>query len=153
MVIRRTKKTRRQRGGRSMGWGIVRDHKGAGMRGGVGNAGVTQHHWIRTVIEEKTTGKKIIGKYGFKRPQQFMQKYSTINVSHISESIDSLVTDGKANLEGDVYHLNLKDLGVTKLLAQGNVHKKINVTVERATQRAISKIEAAGGTVSIVSKD
>ena len=116
MVVRRSKKVRRQRSSRSHGWGVVKDHKGAGMRGGKGNAGVTQHHWISTVKAEKASGKKLIGKYGFKRPQQYIKKYGTINVSHLNEYVDTLVDSGKAELKGKTYTINLGDLGFSKLL-------------------------------------
>lgn len=152
MVVRRTKKIRRQRSSRSHGWGVVRDHKGAGTRGGKGNAGVTQHHWIATVKAEKASGKKLIGKYGFKRPQQFSKKYNTINVSHLNESVDSLVDSGKATLKAKTYTIDLSNLGVTKLLAQGNVTKKLNITVSQATDRAVSKITKAGGKVIFLEK-
>ncbi|OLS26152.1 MAG: 50S ribosomal protein L15P [Candidatus Heimdallarchaeota archaeon LC_2] len=152
MVVRRTKKVRRQRSSRSHGWGVVKDHKGAGMRGGRGNAGVTQHHWIATVKAEKASGKKLIGKYGFKRPQQFIKKYNTINVSHLNESADTLVDSGKAVLKGKTYTINLNDLGVSKLLAQGDVTKKMNITVSKATDRAVSKIKKAGGKVTFAEK-
>ncbi|MHA2249876.1 MAG: uL15m family ribosomal protein [Candidatus Kariarchaeaceae archaeon] len=150
MVIRYKKKVRRQRGGRSHGWGVVKDHKGAGMRGGRGNAGVTQHHWIQTVKLAKETRTKIIGKYGFKRPQRYMAKYKTLNVSHLDQSIDKLVRLNKATLDGDTYEINLKELGVTKLLAQGNVSKKLIVSVDVATERAVKKIEDAGGSVKLL---
>ncbi|MFV2013804.1 MAG: uL15m family ribosomal protein [Candidatus Heimdallarchaeota archaeon] len=149
MVVRRSKKVRRQRASRSHGWGVVKDHKGAGMRGGRGNAGVTQHRWIQTVKKEKETRKKIIGKYGFKRPQQYLEKNKTINVSHLNESVDTLVNNGKATLKGKTYNVNLDDIGISKLLAQGNVAKKMNITVSRATDRAISKIKKAGGKVTL----
>ncbi len=152
MVVRRTKKIRRQRSSRSHGWGVVKDHKGAGMRGGRGNAGVTQHHWIATVKAEKASGKKLIGKYGFKRPQEFIKKYNTINVSHLNESVDTLVGSGKATLKAKTYTIDLNEIGVTKLLAQGNVTKKLNITVSRATDRAVSKIKKAGGKVTLVEK-
>ncbi len=150
MVVRQKRKVRRQRGSRSHGWGVIKDHKGAGMRGGRGNAGVTTHKWIQTVIKSKETRTKIIGKYGFKRPLQFQGKYNTLNVSHLDQSIDTLVSEEKATLEGGSYEINLKQLGITKLLAQGSVSKKLNISVERATERAISKIEAAGGSVKLL---
>ncbi|MCY3411217.1 MAG: 50S ribosomal protein L15 [Candidatus Heimdallarchaeota archaeon] len=149
MVVRRNKKVRRQRGTRAHGWGIQKDHKGSGMRGGFGNAGVTQHNWIRTIIEAKKEGRKPIGKYGFKRPQEYIKKYSTINVSHLDQAVDTLVAEELAELNKDVYTINLKALGITKLLAQGNVTRKMNITVDRATERAISKIEEAGGSVTL----
>ena len=67
MVVRRAKKVRRQRGSRAMGWGIQKDHKGKGMQGGAGNAGLTTHHWIKTILEAKKNRVKPTGKYGFKR--------------------------------------------------------------------------------------
>lgn len=151
MVVRRTKKVRRQRGGRSHGWGVVKDHKGHGMSGGRGGAGVSQHKWIQTIIRAKEAGVKPLGKYGFKRPQEFQKKYEVINVSHLNESVETLVENGKAEKSGDAFTVNLKQLGVTKLLAQGTVTKKLNVTVERATERAVKKVEAAGGSVTLLS--
>jgi len=150
MVVRRTKKVRRQRGSRAHGWGVIRDHKGAGMGGGKGNAGVTTHKWIQTVIRAETERRKIIGKYGFKRPQEFMKKYNTVNVSQLDQTIDTLVSKGRATQKGKSYQVNLSELGITKLLAQGNVVRKINITVERATDRAVSKIEGAGGKVTFL---
>ena len=52
-----------------MGWGIQKDHKGKGMQGGKGNAGTMNHRYIQVVKREKA-GERIIGKYGFKRPQK-----------------------------------------------------------------------------------
>ena len=150
MVVRRSKKVRRQRGGRSMGWGITKDHKGSGMSGGVGGAGITQHEWIRTVIQAKKEGVKPLGKYGFKRPQEFQKPYDTLNVSHLNESIETLVEHGKAEKSGDAFTVDLKSLGITKLLAQGEVTKKLHITVERATDRAVEKIESAGGSVTVL---
>ncbi len=150
MTVRRKKKLRRQRGSRSHGWGIQKDHKGSGMAGGKGNAGVTTHKWIQTIKKSKELRTKLIGKYGFKRPQQFSKKYNTLNVSHLDQHIDTLVSQGKAKLEGDTYEVNLKEAGFTKLLAQGSVTRKIKVLVEVATDRAVSKIENAGGSVNLL---
>lgn len=150
MVRRKKKKVRRQRGGRSHGWGVIRDHKGAGMRGGRGNAGTTTHRYIQVVKREKATGTKIIGKYGFKRPQKMIREVDTINVSHLDQSIDTLVDEGQAQKSGKSYSINLSEIGIDKLLAQGNVHRAIDVTVEKASSRAISKIEEAGGSVSLL---
>ena len=152
MVVRRKKKVRRQRGGRSHGWGIQKDHKGAGMRGGKGNAGVSQHNWIRTIIEAKKEGVKPLGKYGFKRPQEYIKKYGTINVSHLDQSIDSLVEQGKATLKKEIYTINLDEIGVFKLLAQGDVTRKLAITVGKATDRAVEKVKALGGSVKVLTK-
>jgi large subunit ribosomal protein L15 len=120
------------------------------MRGGRGNAGTTTHRYIQIVKQEKATGKKIIGKYGFKRPQKMIEDVETINVSHLDQSIDTLVEDGLAQKDGKSYTINLAEIGVDKLLAQGNVHRSIDVTVEKASSRAVSKIEEAGGSVTLI---
>lgn len=150
MVRRKTKKVRRQRGSRSHGWGVIKDHKGKGMGGGAGKAGTISHRWIQVVKEAKALGVKPLGKYGFKRPQQFQGKDATINVSHLNESIDTLVNLGKATKDGENYTVDLQALGIDKLLAQGNVTKKMNILVEKATDRAVSKIEDAGGKVELL---
>lgn len=153
MVVRRKKKVRRQRGSRSHGYGVIRDHKGSGIRGGVGNAGTNTHRYIQIVKLEKKTGKKIIGKYGFKRPQNRVKDVETINVSHLDQSIDTMVEQGEASIDGNDYAVNLDELGYEKLLAQGNVHRKMNITVKKATSRAISKIKDAGGSVQLLKEE
>ncbi len=135
-----------------MGWGIQKDHKGKGMQGGAGNAGTDSHRWIQTIKLAKLNRTVKTGKFGFKRPQQYLKPYNTINVSHLNESIDKLVEKEKATLEGKKYKINLSEIGIKKLLAQGDVTKAIEVTVDMATERAISKIEAAGGKVILQNK-
>jgi len=150
MVVRKRRKVRRQRGGRSHGWGVQKDHKSSGMRGGKGNAGLFSHRWIQVIKEAKKNRTKPTGRFGFLRPQQYLKKYSTINVSQLNQSIDTLVDNGRATLKSGVYTVDLGALGIKKLLAQGEVTRKMNVIVEVATERAVSKIEAAGGSVELI---
>jgi large subunit ribosomal protein L15 len=44
-------------------------------------------------------------------------------------------------------------MGFDKLLGSGKVSRAIHITVEHASSRAIEKIEAAGGSVSISDGD
>jgi len=44
----------------------------------------------------------------------------------------------------------LKDLNVQKILGRGEVNNKINVTVDKASKRAVEKIESAGGKVTLL---
>jgi large subunit ribosomal protein L15 len=152
MVIRHRRKVRRLRGSRSHGWGVQKDHKGKGMQGGAGKAGTISHRWIQVIIEAKANRVKPLGKYGFKRPQQYLKKGKTINVSHLNESVETLVANGKATKDGDIYTVDLQAIGIEKLLAQGVVTKKMKLIVPHATERAISKIENAGGSVEIIEK-
>lgn len=142
---RRNKKVRKQRGSRSHGWGTVKGHRGKGHRGGVGNAGVLTRHLIRTI---KTSWDKI-GKTGFKRPQSIIKKDNTINVSQIDAMIPRLLLEGKAFRpeEGEPIVINLDELGYTKVLGSGDLSYPLKVITEKASERAISKIEAQGGSV------
>ena len=70
-MIRKTKKIRKQRGSRSVGGGCTKKRRGAGHRGGRGQAGGNKHHWTWMVINDP----KHFGKYGFKRPQKTIQQF------------------------------------------------------------------------------
>jgi large subunit ribosomal protein L15 len=45
--------------------------------------------------------------------------------------------------------VNLGEHGIDKLLGSGQVTQAVHVTVDHASARAIEKVEAAGGSVSI----
>ena len=45
--------------------------------------------------------------------------------------------------------IDLTEAGFTKLLGSGNIDAKVTVTVAKATDGAVSKIEAAGGSVAL----
>ena len=154
MTVRRSRKVRKQRGSRSHGYGVVKDHKGKGMSGGAGKAGLFSHRWLQAIKEAKKARRKnITGKYGFIRPQQYLKKYPVINVSHLNASIDTLVKEGKATKEGDKYVIDLSKLGIKKLLSQGDITKAMDITVEMATERAIAKVEEAGGSVTLLDEE
>ncbi|RMG37784.1 MAG: 50S ribosomal protein L15 [Methanobacteriota archaeon] len=154
MTVRKSRKVRKQRGSRSHGYGVVKDHKGKGMSGGAGKAGLFSHRWLQAIKEAKKERRKnITGKYGFIRPQQYLKKYPVINVSHLNASVDSLVAQGKATKEGETYVVNLEEMGIKKLLAQGEITKPMKITVAMATEGAISKVEAAGGSVTLLQEE
>jgi len=46
----------------------------------------------------------------------------------------------------------LKDINVQKILGRGTINKKVNLTVNKASKRAIEKIESAGGKVTLLSE-
>ena len=143
MTVRTRKKTRKYRGTRTHGWGIVRTHRKSGMRGGVGMAGAKSHHWIQVVKGIRPP----LGKRGFTRPPPVVKDANTINISHIEAMLPSLVKNEKAAMKGTSYEINLTELGYDKLLAQGSATKPMNITVKEASERAIEKIKAAGGKV------
>ena len=166
------KKVKKYRGSRTCGGGSHKNGRGAGNRGGRGNAGVLKHKYIWAI----KTGYEI-GKYGFNRPKIVKTEYRTlqalrktlrelrnegklddytyryfysrpeINVCDIDDIIDRLVELGMATKEGDVYTLDLSQLGYTKLLGRGSIRKAVQIKVAGATETAISKVEEAGGKV------
>jgi hypothetical protein len=53
-------------------------------------------------------------------------------------------------LDNGIYTINLKDVGYNKLLSTGNVTKKLMITVDYATGKAVDKIKKAGGEVKVI---
>jgi large subunit ribosomal protein L15 len=66
--------------------------------------------------------------------------------------IESLVQDKIASKSGDVYSLNLSNINIQKILGRGELNKKINLSVKKASKKAVQKIEAAGGKVTLLSE-
>ncbi len=170
------KKVKKYRGSRTCGGGSHKKRRGAGNRGGRGNAGVHKHKYIKFVKLAKL-GLYQFGKHGFTRPKcvrkdyinernvketlrelkkagkldeytyKFLYSRPELNVGDLDEIVEKLVELGLAEKSGDMYRVDLTELGYTKLLGAGSVTKPIEVKVFEATPKAISKIEAAGGSV------
>ena len=77
---------------------------------------------------------------------------NSINIKDVDISIDRWVEDGHAQKDGDIYKVDLSELSYNKLLGRGLVSKKIEITVEKASQSAISKIEDADGKVILTAE-
>ncbi|HEC88693.1 MAG TPA: 50S ribosomal protein L15 [Thermoplasmata archaeon] len=116
-------KTKKMRGHKTMGRGGMKRGRGKGEKGGKGFAGAGKH--------KKVSLKARWGRHGFKRHGVSKAK-KTINVGELNK------------FEGEV---NLKEMGYEKLLGAGYVNKPLSVIVKEATQRAVEKIESAGGKV------
>jgi len=139
------KKSSKRRGDREMGRGKKKG-RGAGLRGGRGNAGRHKHkrvHYAKLGQEFGYTN------YGFKIPDEAQKHTIGVNVSELEQALPVLVEQGDASESGGVYTVDLKGLGVDKLLGSGQVRTKIKVTVGSATEQAKAKITAAGGAVTI----
>ena len=123
--------------------------RGAGKRGGRGNAGLHKHKYITTVKYMPDH----FGRHGFKRPQNVVGLKITINLYDIDVKLDNLIKEGKIKKVKNNYELNLDELGIDKLLGTGTITKPIKIMVKEATEVAISKIESAGGKVNLIKKD
>ena len=146
MVVRRKKKSRYMRGSRTYGWGRVGQHRKSGDRGGRGNVGYGKHKWTWTVKDAPDW----YGKHGFTRHPSLVIKYSTINVGELDEISDSLIEKGLAKVVDDTISIDLRKLGINKLLGSGRVNRKYSILVYKASREASHKIEGMGGEVKII---
>lgn len=135
----RLRKIRKQRGSRTHGWGQVGQHRGGGMRGGHGMAGMQKHKWTYTIKYQP----QYFGKKGFKRP--WNSKIETINVGDLDQNIEIMLKDGLAEKRGKKISVNLDDVGIQKLLGSGKVTHPLFITVSNWSNTASKKIEEAGG--------
>ena len=106
--------------------------RGAGKRGGRVNAGIHKHR-LMTRLKYMP---RPWGMYGFNRHPRLRNVIVTINLEETAKLA-----------KGD--SINLGELGYDKLLGKGSVNRSLQVTVPEASARAIEKIEAAGGSVTL----
>lgn len=126
----------------SHGWGSKKKHRGAGNRGGKGNAGSGKRG---DANKPKYFSKKRKSKTGFQSKKQTIDK--AINVMNVEKKINKYIQKGKAEKNADVYTINLDKMKITKLIGRGKINTKLNITVKKATESAINIIKKAGGNV------
>ena len=122
-----------------------RGHKkgrGAGLRGGRGNAGC---HKTKRIMYERVG--RVWGAHGFKRPQTVVMANNAINLKVIEESAAEWVDQGNASKKGKVVSIDLKKMGYDKLLGTGVPSQAYKSTISAASAKAVEKVEAAGGEV------
>jgi len=122
-----------------------RGHKkgrGAGLRGGRGNAGC---HKTKRIMYERVG--RVWGAHGFKRPQSVVSANNSINLKTIEECSNSWVAEGVATKKGKIVTIDLKEMGYDKLLGTGTTEQSYKLTVSAASAKAVEKIEAAGGEI------
>jgi len=151
MVVRKESKSRKQRGKRTHGWGMGKKHRGAGNRGGRGRAGLGKRGAQKKTLP-LSQGKKAVGKVannntGMEVVRNQAIIANTINLSKLSNQIESWVKSEKAKKTKDVYSVDLSRLGYDKLLSDGELNKKINITIMAHSIKAKEKLEAAGGKI------
>ena len=122
-----------------------RGHKkgrGAGLRGGRGNAGC---HKTKRIMYERVG--RVWGAHGFKRPQSVVSANNSINLKTIEEKSESWITEGIATKKGKVVSVDLTEMGYDKLLGTGSTTQSYKLTISAASAKAVEKIEAAGGEI------
>ena len=123
-------KTKKFRGSMTHGKG-KKAGRGAGLKGGKGNAGLLKHRYMHMVKNMPDH----FGKHGFKRHPSLTKKNKTINIGQLEE-----IFPGKNDI-------NLTKEGFDKLLGSGSINKKLKIKVNNASEKAIAKIKEKGGEI------
>ena len=128
--IKKTKKSRKQRGQTTYGHGARKKWKKSGHRGGTGMAGTgkraDQKKTLILNMPEKYFGKDSL------KPKP--KNYGVINIKDIEK---------RANGKSEV------DLSNFKLLGSGEITFPVTLKVYSASKSAVKKIEKAGGKVIV----
>lgn len=147
MVVKRRKKITKMRGTRTHGWGLV--HRNSGQRGGAGNAGRgKKSHSNKPSNWLDKENPRYFGKHGFIH-QGPLSDQVIINIYEVEDKLPQWIAEKKATLKDGKYDINLQTIGYTKLLSTGKATKKLMLTINSATEKAIQKITKAGGAVTI----
>jgi large subunit ribosomal protein L15 len=150
------KRIRKMRGTREVGYGKIGQHRIRGNRTGRGKTTQWSKSKKSYYLKQKQLGFPdpdwIKGSLGFKRPQELVRlsRVTSINIKDLDIRIDLLVQQKKATKSGNNYAINLDQIDIQKLLGRGEIKKPVNISVKKASERAIQKIEAAGGKVTLL---
>ena len=88
---------------------------------------------------------KYVGKKGFTSIAQKKRARETLNLCQLSEMVDRLVSEKKAQLENQKVVVDLSQLGFKKLLGTGSIFRAVQVKVDQCSEGALKKIKEAGG--------
>ncbi len=139
------KKNSRMRGKTTHGRGSMKKGRGAGLRGGRGNAGTGKRGDAKKPSIWKN--KNYFGKHGFKNKNPRIVK--SVNIAFIDNHIDNFLKLPFAKQEKDVIMIDLTMSGCNKLLGSGRIKRKYHIKVEQASTRAVEKVKAAGGKIEL----
>ena len=145
MQTKRSKRSRIRAAKDTAGHGHKKKNRGAGHRGGRGNAGSGKRGDFK-LMKLLDAGKGYIGKHGFTSQKK---EIKSINLSELQLKLDTLVKEGKVSQSKEIFEIDLKNLGVQKLLSKGNVYNKMNIHADFATPNSIKKVEEKGGKVTL----
>jgi large subunit ribosomal protein L15 len=132
----RLRKSRKNRGSRTCGYGKVGQHRDQGAKP-ERKCGRHKHKWSYVIRYEPN----YFEKKGFTSPKSLRQSLKVLNVGKLDQMA------GELPAEKDRYLLDLENLGYTKLLGTGKVTKPLTVKVASCSESASRKIKEAGGEV------
>lgn len=129
MTTRFKQKVRKWRGRTSHGGGHKKKRRGGGSQGGRGYGGSHKHKYSYITSKEPEH-------YGYKGFYSRKKRPKTVNIG----DIDKMKEDD----------INLDKLGYGKLLGKGKISRPVTVIVDKASAKAMEKVEKAGGKVEII---
>lgn len=149
MTYKRRKKNVKLRGSKTHGYGSMKKHRGAGHRGGRGNAGSGKRADAKKPTYQKIEG--YYGKFGFKK-KGLVEDIKATNLKYFEENLGKLVNAGLIAKEKDFFVVDAEKMGFNKLLSKGRLTKKFKFSVKYASKNTIEKVKKAGGEVILSNK-
>lgn len=137
-------KRSKYRGSRTCGGGTHKNRRGAGNRGGRGRAGHRDHRFSHFLLYDEVHN----GKDGFFN--QTSRKDRILSVGQLCQMTDDLISAGIATREGETITIDVDRIGIDKILGNGKITVKMNVTARSFSAQARSKIEAMGGKALVI---
>ena len=135
----------RKRVGRGIGSGLGKTG-GRGVKGQKSRSGVS----IKGFEGGQMPIYRRLPKRGFTPPSQ--KRYTTVSIARLEQAVEV----GKLDVSGAIDVNTLIEAGVVRrakdgvrILSDGDAKSKFDLTVAGASKRAIEKIEAAGGSVTL----
>jgi large subunit ribosomal protein L15 len=143
-MLKKRKKNTRQRANTTHGYGSMKKNRGKGHKGGAGMAGTGK----RADTKKPSIWKeKYFGKSGFKNHNA--NPVVAVNIAFIENKYTHLLEKGMIKEENGVFVVDLFKFGLDKLLGTGTPTRKYKIIVNVASQKAIDKINKAGGEIVI----
>lgn len=146
MTVNKRKKSSRQHGHKTHGWGAKKKHRGKGHQGGAGMAGTGK----RSDAKKPSiwTDKHYFGKHGF-ISKSTTERIISININDLELHINNYIALELVKNENGTFLVDLEKLGFNKLLGSGRVSSKFRITAPYASKSAIEKVKKAGGEVKV----
>ena len=132
------RKSRKQRGSRTVGWGRVGQHRKGGQKGQT-RSGRHKHLWSYVLRYEPDH----YSKKGFYSPSR--RRVKVMNVGDLEDLAMRLLAGAGLEEREGLVHLDLDRLGYNKLLGMGRVTKPFSINVTSYSESAAKKVEEAGG--------
>jgi len=134
-------RSHKMRGSRTHGRG-KKHGRGAGGRGGTGNAGLHKHKFKSMIKYDPDH----FGRHGFKR-HAMPHDVAVINLEQLSKRVAEFEAQGHAKRAGGGIEVDLTAAGIDKLLGGGRASSAFKITVAAASEQAKAKVQEAGGQV------